>query len=90
MEGDDAMSYGEAVAIVTMPHIPCIYEHVISVAQSSAASEGHELTRQDVSAIEDLVDAISDLQVRTVPNASSSNELDLVCVSITGDANALR
>jgi hypothetical protein len=64
MDDDDAMSFGEAVAIVTMPHIPCIYEHVISVAQSAAASAGRELTRADVSAIEDLVDAINDLQVR--------------------------
>ena len=82
-----AMSYGEAVAIVTMPHMPCTFENVISVAESS-----RQLSTDDVENLEALVDAIHDLQI-AAGHVDNSDELlsrlsktvgieDITCVAV--------
>ena len=57
------MSFAEAITIVTMPHLPCTFENVISVAK--AAKEENNLgpiSPKERAAMESLVDAIHDLQ----------------------------
>jgi len=71
------MTYAEAVSIVTMPHIPCIFENVISVAESAIPSG--QLSNHDMEALESLVDSIHDLQ--EAASEIPESQVYLACLS---------
>eukprot|EP00750_Incisomonas_marina_P015132 INCI18090.2.p1 GENE.INCI18090.2~~INCI18090.2.p1 ORF type:complete len:1405 (-),score=209.33 INCI18090.2:1631-5845(-) len=70
----DSMSYAEAISIVTMPHIPCTFENVITVAKSSLG-DTQQLTSKHVHDLEALVDSIHDLQAASARTKTSTGLL---------------
>lgn len=70
----DSMSYAEAISIVTMPHIPCTFENVITVAKASLG-DSRQLTSNHIHDLEALVDSIHDLQAASARMKKSNGIL---------------